>query len=379
VTGEVEGKLTIRFGDGQTRTLTAVAATKFLVDADPEPSLVPAAPVPDTIPPELAAQLLDATDELAPWRVYADWLLERDDPRGELMRAQIEREDDGGVDGYERESEVLAAHPELMPRLTDNAEVEWRAGFLSSVRIPWMFEHAGATMTGLLAHPSARYLRHLRFDSHAEDPSPMELVGSAGPAALSTLSIGRALGHHLPGGDLTAVLALPRLEKLTLWPHGFAISSPISAPRLAELQIETSSVDGASLAHLLAMDAPYLRSLRLTGTSSLGAPPAGAFARMPALRELRIGHTDDTAAWLDAVYAMPAAAKLVALGLPTGDLGGVAIRKLIANKRTLARLTELDLSFNRLPDDIVAELQVLASEIELSSPKLMALGYARPR
>src|SRR5262245_27467685 len=61
--------------------------------------------------------VLAAPDDDGPRLVYADWLSERGDPRGELIQVQIAR-DHGGGELAEREAELWRVHGE-----------EWRAPY----------------------------------------------------------------------------------------------------------------------------------------------------------------------------------------------------------------------------------------------------------
>jgi uncharacterized protein (TIGR02996 family) len=38
---------------------------------------------------QLVEAVLAAPDDLAPWQVFADWLADRGDPRGELMQVHL--------------------------------------------------------------------------------------------------------------------------------------------------------------------------------------------------------------------------------------------------------------------------------------------------
>src|SRR5262249_20802400 len=95
--------------------------------------------------------ILENPDDDTPRLVYADWLEERDDPRGEFIRVQcrlarMSGEDPLRPDLEARERDLLASHGEgwvgpLRPWVTGWT---FRRGFLERVRVtvPVYLEHA---------------------------------------------------------------------------------------------------------------------------------------------------------------------------------------------------------------------------------------------
>lgn len=120
----------------------------------------------------LLAAIRAEPDDDAPRLVYADWLQEQGDPRGEFI--QLECEVDRGRAGRsaqqferlrERAREVRAEHLEQIERaFPEWMKVErWSRGFPSSVRIPTLetaFEHR----TAFAALPPIEFV-HLRDES----------------------------------------------------------------------------------------------------------------------------------------------------------------------------------------------------------------------
>jgi uncharacterized protein (TIGR02996 family) len=99
--------------------------------------------------------ILENPDDDTPRLVYADWLEERDDPRGEFIRVQCRLEKMGGDDPLRsdleaRERDLLARHVEgwvgpLRPWLTG---WKFRRGFVErvTVTVPVYLEHADALL-----------------------------------------------------------------------------------------------------------------------------------------------------------------------------------------------------------------------------------------
>lgn len=106
-------------------------------------------------------QAIERTPEDAgAYQVYADWLLERQDPRGMLIRLLAEnRQTDADL--------WLHDHAEqLFPRWwAQHAAFDWRLGFLSRIHLhahvsgdaPWLLRR-------MLVHPTARFVRELVID-----------------------------------------------------------------------------------------------------------------------------------------------------------------------------------------------------------------------
>jgi uncharacterized protein (TIGR02996 family) len=192
-------------------------------------------------------------DDDAPRLVYADWLEERGDPRGEFIRVQIElaRLDSGdpaGDDLRRRQRDLLRAHDQAwraaLPELPEDAcWGEFRRGFVDEVR--------AAPGTGLLdraeAIVAAVPLRRLALECW---PAGASLAGSPLLARARELVLARS--YHVtpspPEDDalVAEVLTWPELRHLThLALLGLSISAGsveavarVDLPRLASLHWE---------------------------------------------------------------------------------------------------------------------------------------------
>jgi uncharacterized protein (TIGR02996 family) len=121
-------------------------------------------------------------DDLATYSAYADWLQERDDPRGEFIAVQLALED-ASRSGDERdalkarEAELLAAHErewlgELAPHFLDRDEhagperpaVEhwWARGFFAEMKVQFF---TAPLASAVARAPAARFLRKLQVES----------------------------------------------------------------------------------------------------------------------------------------------------------------------------------------------------------------------
>jgi len=156
--------------------------------------------------------ILENPDDDAPRLMYADWLTEHGDPRGEFIRIQIElaRLEPGGrfEQLKEQEEALLRRHREdWIASVREMAsKVEFSRGFISEVTLsPRHFKHAEALfrltpVQHLVVHPVAGEVREL-----------VRLVSSPVLGVLKGLTF---LGTFLNGIALAALAASPHLRNL---------------------------------------------------------------------------------------------------------------------------------------------------------------------
>lgn len=137
--------------------------------------------------PELISAIERSPDEDGPYLVYADWLIERSDVRGELIRRMRERKDSMVRAWLEENSAQLA--PRWWSRC---ATIAWRLGFASGFEISGLNE--GNTvwlLARMLAHPTNRFVREIAI-SHVRTPwhlSTWQEILSAPRPTLQTIRI----------------------------------------------------------------------------------------------------------------------------------------------------------------------------------------------
>lgn len=247
---------------------------------------------------DLEASIAAAPNEGQGYLVYADWLQQQGDPRGELIivqhgladRSKDSRELDK-LDVMEREL-FERFEPELLGELRPFLRVRnhnervrglaWRAGFLRAARLTPAWESdrrfTSNALKKLLAHPSARLLEHLvleAFGSEDDFRTTVKLLETHAPPTLRSL-VGE---WHSYGGLAPIAKALPQVRRATL---GYAMTFGATS-HLEHLE-EISARDGF-LEALRKSDLPSLRKLRLTLLSHEGVLP---LERAPALEELRV-------------------------------------------------------------------------------------------
>jgi len=282
----------------------------------------------------LIAAIVDEPDQEAAWLVYADWLLERGDVRGELIHFALD-----GTEGALRRMSFLEQdlEPLLSPRLfarRSHWHLRWRRGFL-----------CGAS-TDRDRPIETEALAALCADPHA--------------VLLETLFLG--LGHRRPQQvgappvvELEAVGVLPYLEQLTLTD---VRASQLAHPHLRRLTTDafcTFTITGTyDLPELVYWAPSTSEALFTTPTSLLFAPP-------PKLRTLDLLIDPQH---LELLAALPIMRQLRTLSLRVADAD------LLAALRDHAELFGTLESIEARPQAIidVAEGRALRTELERAFP-----------
>ncbi|MEO7733069.1 MAG: TIGR02996 domain-containing protein [Kofleriaceae bacterium] len=200
-----------------------------------------------------------------PYLVYADWLLQRGDPRGELIAVQdaLEWTTDAArrAELQAREQAILDAHLTTWmggevrgPRI----KLGWRRGFLDQLVLDYR-EADVSGLSRLLQSPMCRFVRTMKLGTDVA-AGLLELRRSPYLRRLQTLNLGSYRWSSYSIRGLAAAV-----------------------PGLLHLDCDASLVELADLTF------PALRSLGLaTSTSTLDNIDALASARLPALASLLI-------------------------------------------------------------------------------------------
>jgi uncharacterized protein (TIGR02996 family) len=254
--------------------------------------------------PTLEAQIAANPDDNVLRSVYADWLIDAGNPRGELAALQLA--------GKDAEAKAfIAEHADALlgpvtgkhgRRIADETwGLFWRAGFWDGVR-----SNAGSRFSALLGHPSGRLLRALHIEEWDSRFEPfIEVLADAPRPVLRTLVLGpepREIGAEC---DRTcsnlALLATvtPRLEWLRVRAADVRIASH---PMLRGVSFRcTTRSPAATLRALFAAKLPALQELSiLIETRGAELPTVADFepllsgTEFPALRKLTVWcHVDD--------------------------------------------------------------------------------------
>jgi uncharacterized protein (TIGR02996 family) len=211
----------------------------------------------------LAAIYADpARDE--PRSVYADWLVERGDPRGEFIALQLARKS-GPPTKREKELEWLHGRSWLGPLAgkVDPGSVRFERGFVASASVlddldgdpAWstLVEIWGGVPSASCRAPSLRAIRNLLGDAKI-----VKLLDRQDPLAVEELDWGGPMDGHrrLAIRAFQKTTVLPRLRRLSIegedtTEHAWAWTSPVSA-RLEELEITSVNADLTATVEALA-------------------------------------------------------------------------------------------------------------------------------
>jgi uncharacterized protein (TIGR02996 family) len=278
--------------------------------------------------------VVETPDDDAPRLVYADWLEERGDPRGEFIRVQCDLARIGEGDPRRpalesQEQQLLGAHRAEwlgLPQGTILYDPKFRRGFLEEVTLdPQTFLELGEQLFRL--HP----LRRVSFPGPGGYHHLAALAASPFLARLTALRIDRITDR---GAEVLA--GSPHLTRLT------ALSLPEGRIGPAGARALASS---PSLQQLNSLGL-YANVIGPQGAAALAASPY--LARLTCLnldgRESRYGDVVNNIgdAGAQALAASPYLTRLEKLTLYLNEIGDPGARAL-ATSPTLANLTELRL------------------------------------
>jgi uncharacterized protein (TIGR02996 family) len=328
--------------------------------------------------------ILAEPDDDAPRLIYADWLEERGDVRGEFIRVQcalarMASDDPRRAELELRERELLAGHRQawlgVLPSWEGITRVEFGRGFIASIQTTFdafrthadelfrlvpvdsiCFDDFTVTDAPALAHsPHLAQLTEVSFDSRDLAASPIP-IGDAALAASDAIATAlaaspyltrlTALGfNHIGDVGLTALAGSPNLRRLS--------SLRLGEPKFGHRGGGGFSPEG--IATLLA--SPHLtRLVKLTFRNPRFEPPGvrerftaalAAAPRLPALKELRLFWTGMYAEGAVALATSPLLAGLTSLDLHWNNIDAEGAEALTRSP-CLSQLTRLDLADNRL-------------------------------
>jgi uncharacterized protein (TIGR02996 family) len=289
--------------------------------------------------------------------IFADWLDERDDPRGEFIRIQVARARAEGdelqqVKNWSREQELLGAHEKDWVAPLRPWVREWRflRGFVEWARIPAEYVLGdGRKVFGLTP------IREARFNEATE-----YIPGLAAAPELARLH-SLDLGYNLLGAEqIKRLAASPFLRGLTnlnlacnpLGNDGALALAWASLPRLRELYLYRTQL-GADGFHALlqAQGWPGFTTLDLHANPlhAEGTMVLARSARAAPLVSLDLSDTQSHDAGARALAASPYLGNLAYLNLSHYRLTDTGAEAL-AQARSLQALEELDLFDNDIGD-----------------------------
>lgn len=330
------------------------------------------------IEPDLEAQCWASPDDPAPWSVYADWLLERDDPLGQLATAD--------------ESEANRQFGDQLQEL--GLDREWVSisrvhGFPRSVTIKSTLEDVGDP--SLLADAAravcsagvSRFVDCFRFglagytDSNDWAPTLRALAGSPHPDRIRELYFNEyeytdCEISWATMGDLTGLFTpFPNLEVLHLKSGAGGTLGDLELPNLRTFIRESGGLAASEITSIVDATWPELAHLEIWfGTARYGAQSSVASIRTildgngpPKLRHLGIVNCE----WVeDAVEALASSRllpRLHSLDLSRGILARRGAALLVEHAAAFRHLASIDLALNLLEPDEVSRIRAVLDNV----------------
>jgi len=376
-----------------------------------KPAKVIAGPVePLAINEELEAQICAKPDEPGPYLVYADWLLQQQDPRGNLITVQSQLAD------APRKKELLDAEKKLLdahrayfvPPALDAAlrlpkrgagarcEVTWNHGFFAHVRLAKNATPSAQDIDldvvaqSVLAHPSAKFLRSLALGPlGTREYSYVKIIAAIARSKhplLEEIHVGDFTAADIEltsthAGNVASLFRVaPAMRKLTVKAGMVRFDGKIAHACLRELSVKTVQLAPEHMSGLFDAKLPALETLSLV-TEGLVFDDAQLIQltrgySWPSLRHLVLRGVRGTAKLLAALHDSPLTARLASLDL---GLEPAAMKKLVARHPHLVlgpaeqrRFAITDSQVVRRSPD---EESMAAARKIARADKWLALGY----
>ncbi|MFT3698490.1 MAG: WGR domain-containing protein [Kofleriaceae bacterium] len=340
--------------------------------------------------PKLAAAVDEGADGAE--AVYADWLSESGDPRGELAQIQIRLEKDPKNKELKKaEKALLKEHSDAFlgafAKLSDVVELEWKAGFITKARIANVYTrdpdfgdgdedsddeskkevNIANLVEELVTMPSGRFLRDLtvgivRFTDNDYGGVAAKL-GKHYLPALRSLFLGdftyedTELNWSSIGKLEPLYGAVPNLEKLKLRSGGAMTLGAIVLPNLKSFEVITGGMPKKALQSIIGAVWPSLELLSIQtgpeaeGVKSKDLAPILDGDALPKLKTLRLDNMNFTHELVEPLATSKVLPQLDGLGLAMGTLDDQTIRKMFTLQKAFAHLSTIDVTDNYLSND----------------------------
>ncbi|MGC4116130.1 MAG: TIGR02996 domain-containing protein [Myxococcales bacterium] len=352
----------------------------------------PLVPAPKAIAshPELEAAIAENPDDLARWQVYADFLQERGDPRGELVALEIKAAS-GDLEAAAAAGRLFGKHEDLfagpMADYDEQLTLGWKMGFVESARMGLTYEDHESGISGvdlvrtLLTHPSALFLRSLtlgtfNFEGDNDYSQMLEALFERPRPALRSVFVGDTQPDEQEiswtrAGDLSRLSEVARnLKKLKVRAGSMTLGA-LDLPKLEELVLETGGLSKASFQAVSDAHWPSLERLELWfGSDNYGAECRAedladllGGVRLPKLKKLGLRNAEFTDALMPALASSKLLAQVEELDLSMGILTDRGAETIVANAACFAHLKRLIVDRCFLSGDALARLARLGLEL----------------
>ncbi len=341
---------------------------------------------------ELEALIAKSPDEISNYTVYADWLIQQNDPRGELINAQLKQETAPDATLEARIAALHAAHDAAwlgdLAALKDGFSVTWRRGFLHDVTLGGDDSadvQLGDLYQKLRPLPVAQQIHGLRFAAFQDDDgepswdSAVEAMVEYGvPSTLRKLVFDRGGYWDISWTHLNILepvyARVPDLEHLEII-LGHMNLGTIDLPNLRHFEVWTGGFTGENMKSVVAANWPKLETLllRFGGNEDYGGSctvddvlPLLSSTKIPNVRHLALANS----AFIDSLIAplatSPLLKQITKLDLSLGQMTDEGANAIVEHASAFKHLT-LDVNRNYLTTDALTALRGVVSTLEAGS------------
>jgi uncharacterized protein (TIGR02996 family) len=346
---------------------------------------------------ELEAQILQSPDDLTLYQVYADWLIERGDLRGELIALSLRAQWSGSAEDAALATKFMEDHAEVWfgdladKRSEKDLLFSFRLGLLDSVRIgPPLDKYEcseldfGKVVRSLSQIPYYGFIREITVGGYMDEgfePSwdhviqafaevgiPKNLASltfdCGGLWDISSTSLGRLsplcpalsglkdLRIRMGAMDLSAI-NLPHLESLTIVTGGLTEQNlrdlaEASWPNLTKLSICVGESDNYGCTVTLPELFRFLRSVKVPKVTHLGILNTSLSDELP-----------------EALSGTPLLRQLKVLDLSLGTFSDVGARAILDRRDEFSHLEELVVNHHYVTTAVAEELATLGPTVTL--------------
>ena len=359
--------------------------------------------------PELEKVIDNDPRDATAYSIYADWLQDQGDPRGELIALQLGKKDKAAKAFIEKHSDYflgpLAEHQETYDG-EDTEAFTWKYGFIHAVRLS--HDHYSneewegklvEVLDLLLQHPSGRFLTELTFVFN-NDPSEdnlqdlIDLLAKKAPPTVRKLHFGdydyagpssdTATGtteiSWYSIGDLSKLWkAVPKLETLitqcgseesTMNSEGMKLGK-LDLPHLKHAEFRTGGLEKPNAKSIAAGNFPSIEHLEIWyGDPNYGGDCSAKHVQplldrtdLPKLRYLGLKNAVFTDDLVEPLAKSRLTKQLTVLDLSMGCLTDVGATALARYKDAFQHLEKLDVSENYLSKAGIALLAGVAKNV----------------
>ncbi len=320
----------------------------------------------------LEAAIARTPDDPAGYLVYADWLEQQGDPRGELVALHHAGKRKQADKLLARHAEhffgEVAATPQRLvahPHAPLGRPTTWRWGYLEAIWLSRKHDDGNAptvadALAGLLDHPSAAFVRELTIGIVSYDGNTYaeiaKAIGKRPRPTLRRLVIGdfhpeeTELNWSQTGNLAPIWKAVPALDSLVVRSGRIALGA-IALPDLRELSIICGDLERAALMSIVKASWPRVEraSIQLGRNRAIrlaDLQPIFDGKVFPSLFHLGLGNTLLSDGIARALAASKIAARLESLDLSEGALGDDGATALAAGR--FPALKRIDVRANNL-------------------------------